>query len=154
MKTIAYRGISGTNTAILLDGFSLQNNMVGQLDLSNLQVDNLVSLTFSSGGQTDELLPVTALMQGNMLMINTFENKHSNDTLEVRFTSKIGSFGLVDNYGCIKRGLATSLVSVYGKVRSFNGNYPYTIENGSMLSSNTRKNNALNEGFVVVSRRR
>ena len=151
MKTIAYRGISGTNTAILLDGFSLQNNMVGQLDLSNLQVDNLVSLTFSSGGQTDELLPVTALMQGNMLMINTFENKHSNDTLEVRFTSKIGSFGLVDNYGCIKRGLATSLVSVYGKVRSFNGNYPYTIENGSMLSSNTRKNNALNEGFVGVN---
>lgn len=151
MKTIAFRGISGTNTAIIMDGFSLQNNMVGQLDLSNLQVDNLVSLSFSSGNQMDELLPITALMQGNILSINTYENKYANDKLEVRYTSKAGSFGLVDNYGSLKRRFSTAQVSFYGKLRSFNGVYPYTIENGNSNETSLRKNNALQEGFAGLN---
>ena len=151
MKTIAYRGISGTNTAILLDGFALQNTMVGQLDLSNLQVDNVHSLTFTSGVPSDELLPISGLMQGNVLSINTFENKQTNDTMEVRYISKVGSFGQFDNYGSYKRSVAKSLLSVYAKYRSFSGNYPYTIENGNFTTTSMRKNNQLNEGFGGIN---
>ncbi len=152
MKTIAYRGISGTNTAVLLDGFMLQNNMVGQLDLSNLQVDNLQNVQFASSGVTlDELVPVSALMQGNILSMNTFENKQSNDTLEFRWTSKIGSFGLVDNYASVKRGVTTSLLSIYGKIRRFTGDYQYDLVNGSNTSTQLRKNNGLQEGFAGLN---
>ena len=151
MKTIAYRGISGTNTAIVLDGFALQNTMIGQLDLSNLQVDNVHSLSFTSGVPSDELLPISALMQGNILSINTFENKQTNDTMEVRYTSKVGSFGQFDNYGSYKRSVAKSLLSVYAKYRSFSGNYPYTIENGNFNTISMRKNNQLNEGFGGIN---
>ena len=152
MKTISYRGISGTNTAVLLDGFMLQNNMVGQLDLSNLQVDNLQNLQFASSGVTlDELIPVSALMQGNILSMNTFENKQSNDSLEFLGTSKLGSFGLVDNYAGIKCGRATSLFSVYGKIRRFSGEYQYDILNGTNSSKQIRKNNGLEEGFAGVN---
>jgi outer membrane cobalamin receptor len=151
MKTIAYRGISGTNTAIILDGFALQNTMVGQLDLSNLQVDNVHSLSFTSGVPSDELLPISALMQGNVLSINTFENKQTNDTMEVRYISKVGSFGQFDNYGSYKRSVANSLLSVYAKYRSFSGNYPYTIENGNFSTTSMRKNNQLNEGFGGIN---
>ena len=151
MKTIAYRGISGTNTAILLDGFALQNTMVGQLDLSNLQVDNVHSLTFTSGVPSDELLPISGLMQGNVLSINTFENKQTNDTMEVRYISKVGSFGQFDNYGSYKRSVANSLLSIYAKYRSFSGNYPYTIENGNFTTTSMRKNNQLNEGFGGIN---
>ena len=151
MKTIAYRGISGTNTAIVLDGFALQNTMVGQLDLSNLQVDNVHSLSFTSGVPSDELLPISALMQGNILSINTFENKQTNDTMEVRYTSKVGSFGQFDNYGSYKRSVSNSLLSVYAKYRSFSGNYPYTIENGNFSTTSMRKNNQLNEGFGGIN---
>ena len=151
MKTIAYRGISGTNTAIVLDGFALQNTMVGQLDLSNLQVDNVHSLSFTSGVPSDEILPISALMQGNVLSINTFENKQTNDTMEVRYISKVGSFGQFDNYGSYKRSVANSLLSVYAKYRSFSGNYPYTIENGNFSTTSMRKNNQLNEGFGGIN---
>ena len=151
MKTIAYRGISGTNTAIILDGFALQNTMVGQLDLSNLQVDNVHSLSFTSGVPSDELLPISALMQGNVLSINTFENKQTNDTMEVRYISKVGSFGQFDNYGSYKRSVANSLLSIYAKYRSFSGNYPYTIENGNFSTTSMRKNNQLNEGFGGIN---
>ncbi len=152
MKTISYRGISGTNTDIVMDGFLLQNTMVGQLDLSNLQIDNLQSLQFSAGGvEFDELSPISALMQGNVLAINTFENKQSNDSLEFRWTSKFGSFGLVDNYASFKRGTATSIFSVYGKTRRFSGNYQYDIVNGINTSVQTRKNNGLQEGFAGVN---
>ena len=151
MKTIAYRGISGTNTAIILDGFALQNTMVGQLDLSNLQVENVHSLSFTSGVPSDELLPISGLMQGNVLSINTFENKQTNDTMEVRYISKVGSFGQFDNYGSYKRSVANSLLSVYAKYRSFSGNYPYTIENGNFSTTSMRKNNQLNEGFGGIN---
>ncbi len=151
MKTIAYRGISGANTAVILDGFALQNTMVGQLDLSNLQVDNVQSLTFTSGVPSDELLPISALMQGNILSINTFENKPTNDTMEVRYSSKFGSFGQLDNYGSYKRSVANSLLSVYGKYRSFSGNYPYTIENGNLRTVSMRRNNQLKEGFGGIN---
>jgi vitamin B12 transporter len=151
MKTIAYRGISGTNTAIVLDGFALQNTMVGQLDLSNLQVDNVHTLTFTSGVPSDELLPISALMQGNILSINSFENKPTNDTMEVRYTSKVGSFGQFDNYGSYKRSVAKSLLSVYGTYRSFSGNYPYTIENGNLRTVSMRRNNQLKEGFGGIN---
>ncbi len=151
MKTIAYRGISGTNTAIVLDGFSLQNTMVGQLDLSNLQVDNVHSLTFTSGVPSDELIPISALMQGNTLSLKTIENTPINDTLELRYTSKVGSFGQLDNYGSYKRSVTNSLLSVYGKYRSFSGNYPYTLENGDLSSVSYRKNNQLYEGFGGVN---
>ncbi len=151
MKTISYRGISGTNTAIILDGFALQNTMIGQLDLSNLQVDNVHSLTFTSGVPSDELLPISGLMQGNVLSINTFENKKTNDTMEVRYISKVGSFGQFDNYGSYKRSVAKSLLSVYAKYRSFSGNYPYTIENGNFTTTSMRKNNQLNEGFGGIN---
>ena len=152
MKTISYRGISGTNTAVLLDGFMLQNNMVGQLDLSNLQVDNLQNVQFASGGVAlDELVPVSALMQGNILSMNTFENKQSNDSLEFRWTSKLGSFGLVDNYASIKRGRTTSLFSIYGKIRRFSGDYQYDLLNGTNSSRQIRKNNGLQEGFVGLN---
>ncbi len=151
MKTIAYRGISGTNTAIVLDGFALQNTMIGQLDLSNLQVDNVHSLSFTSGVPSDELLPISALMQGNILSINTFENKQTNDTMEVRYTSKVGSFGQFDNYGSYKRSVAKSLLSVYAKYRSFSGNYPYTIENGNFSTTSMRKNNQLSEVFGGIN---
>jgi len=152
MKTISYRGISGTNTAVLLDGFLLQNNMVGQLDLSNLQVDNLQNLQFTSSGVVlDELAPISALMQGNILSMSTFENKQSNDTLEFRWLSKLGSFGLVDNYVSFKRGVATSLFSIYGKIRRFSGDYQYELINGSNTSKQIRKNNDLQEGFAGLN---
>jgi outer membrane cobalamin receptor len=151
MKTIAYRGISGTNTAIILDGFALQNTMVGQLDLSNLQVDNVHSLTFTSGVPSDELLPISALIQGNTLSLKTIENIPTNDTLELRYTSKVGSFGQFDNFGSYKRSVSNSLLSVYGKYRSFSGNYPYIIENGNFSSTSLRKNNELYEGFAGIN---
>lgn len=151
MKTIAYRGISGTNTAIVLDGFSLQNTMVGQLDLSNLQVDNVHSLTFTSGIPTDELLPISALMQGNTLSLKTTEYTPTFDTLELRWTSKAGSFGQFENYGSYKRSVRNSLFSVYGKYRSFSGNYPYTLENGNLSTTSFRMNNQLHEGFGGIN---
>lgn len=147
MKTIAYRGISGTNTAIVLDGFSIQNTMVGQIDLSNLQVDNVQSLTFTSAPTIDELIPVSAWMQGNILSIHTLENSPTCDTLELRYISKVGSFGQLENYFSYKRCVPTTLLSVYGKYRSFTGNYPFIIENGNSTTKSTRNNNQLNEGF-------
>jgi hypothetical protein len=151
MKTIAYRGISGTNTAVVLDGFALQNTMVGQLDLSNLQVDNVDNISFISSSQTDELLPISALMQGNTLSINTFQNNYINDTLEVRFTSKYGSFGMLDNFTSFKRGFKHSYLSIYGKLRSFEGVYPYEIENGDWKEKRFRKNNSLAEGYTGIN---
>jgi len=151
MKTISFRGLSGTNTSVLIDGFSVQNTMVGQLDLSNLQVDNIQRVTFSAGLSDDDLMPISALMQGNVLAIKTVENTQSLDTMELRICSKVGSFGQVDNYASYKRGVLKSLFSVYGKYRTFTGNYPYVIENGMLTTTHIRMNNQLQEGYAGMN---
>ena len=147
MKTIAYRGVSGTNTAILLDGFMAQNTMVGQLDLSNLQVDNVSSLSFTSNAKGEDLLPVSALLLGNVLSIKSIENRFSSDTLQFRYVSRIGSFGQLDNFVSVKRNYTTTFFSVYGKLRSFDGKYSYNLENGNSILSERRTNNDLKEGY-------
>ena len=49
LKTISYRGIPGTHTSILVDGFSIQNTQIGQIDLGAISSDNVKEIRFITG---------------------------------------------------------------------------------------------------------
>ncbi|MBP6458616.1 MAG: TonB-dependent receptor plug domain-containing protein [Crocinitomicaceae bacterium] len=151
LKTISFRGITGNHTAILVDGFSIQNNQVGQVDLGAIQSENVESISLSSSVTSSKLAPVSSVLQGNSLVIFTFENSFLVSNQQLRFTEKIGSFGQSDSYLSYKRKMNRGFVSSFMRFRTFQGDYNYNFKNVSLDYSGKRSNNDLNEGSAGIS---
>ncbi len=147
MKTISVRGINGNQTGIVVDGFSLQNAQTGQLDFSNIQTESIEKITLSIGGSQGFLNPISALIGGSCLSIETFESTFGMPTYQVRSALKGGSFGQIDSYLAVKMNNQRSFFSLMGKYREANGKYNFEIENGNQLYRGKRLNNDFKEGF-------
>lgn len=151
MKTISVRGIGGSHTGIVVDGFLIQNNQTGQIDLSSIQTENIESISLSMGGSDGYLLPISAYLGGSVVSIQTFENRFSADKIQVRAALKGGSFGQADAYLSLKYNRQKYFFSVFGKYRQADGAYPFSFENGAQMYSGQRFNNDLKEGFGGLS---
>lgn len=147
MKTISVRGINGNQTGIVVDGFSIQNTQTGQLDLSNIQTESIEKMTLSIGGTQGFLNPISALIGGSCLSIETFESNFGMPAYQVRSAVKVGSFGQTDSYLALKVNKNRSFFSLMGKYREAAGKYDFEIENGNQLYQGKRLNNDFKEGF-------
>ena len=147
MKTISVRGINGNQTGIVVDGFSIQNTQTGQLDLSNIQTESIEKMTLSIGGTQGVLNPISALIGGSCLSIETFESNFGMPAYQVRTAVKVGSFGQTDSYLALKVNKNRSFFSLMGKYREAAGKYDFEIENGNQLYQGKRLNNDFKEGF-------
>ncbi|TXI85629.1 MAG: TonB-dependent receptor [Crocinitomicaceae bacterium] len=141
LKTISVRSLGSNHSSIVVDGFTLVNNQTGQINLGQLQTESLESLQLITGGQKNYLVPSSAHVSGSSLLIETFEASFSEHKHQVRFSSKIGSFGQIDNYLSYKLGKERLYFSVFGKYRIANGTYPYSFRNGTSTYSGERLNN-------------
>ncbi len=151
LKTIAFRGIPGNHTAIVVDGFSVQNNQVGQIDLGSIQSENVTTVSLNSGLTSSMLAPVSSILQGNSLVIFTFENSFLVSNQQLRFTEKIGSFGQKDNYLSYKQKINRGFVSSFIRYRLCQGNYSYDFKNVNTDYKGNRFNNDLSEGSAGIS---
>lgn len=151
IKTISFRGVSGTHTGIVLDGFLIQNNQIGQVDLSTIPTENLERIRFVNGGNEEELVPVTALNFGNYLSMTSFESTFPIDQFSIRTHSKFGSFGYLDNYFAFKQRISRSFYSISGKYRVYQGDFNYLYKNGTQKIQDQRSNNDLKDGGIVLS---
>lgn len=141
LKTISVRSLGSNHSSIIVDGFTLINNQTGQINLGQVQTESLESLQLITGAQKNYLVPVSAQVAGSSLLIETFEASFSEQKQQIRFTSKVGSFGQFDNYLSYKYGEKRAFVSVFGKYRLANGAYPYSFRNGTSVYSGERTNN-------------
>ena len=147
MKTISVRGIGGSHTSIVQDGFAVQNTQTGQIDLSNIQTESMENISLSVGGINGSLLPVSAYLSGSSLQIQSFENRFSSKPLQIRASLKGGSFGQLDSYLTLKYNHKKLFLSVYGKYRRADGAYPFELENGKHTYSGERYNSDLQESY-------
>ncbi len=151
LKTITFRGITGNHTAIVVDGFTVQNNQVGQIDLGAIQSENVASVSLNSALTSSMLAPVSSVLQGNSLVIFTFENSFLASNQQLRFTEKIGSFGQNDNYLSYKQKINRGFVSSFLRYRTFQGDYGYNFKNATTDYKGNRSNNDLSEGSAGIS---
>jgi vitamin B12 transporter len=151
LKTISLRGISGNHSGLVIDGFCIQNNQVGQIDFSNIQVENIENISLVLGGIESYLLPVSSFIGGSTISIQTFENQWNSSPFQIRSALKVGSFGQFDSYASLKSNRNKMFWSVSGKYRQAQGNYPFEIRNGNQNYKAVRTNNDLQEGFFTFS---
>ena len=152
LKTVSVRGLGSQHTTFIVDGFSISNTQTGQINLGQIQTDNVESITLSVGGKNGFLLSPSSYINGSTVSVYTFENSFSTDPFKMRFSSKVGSFGEIDNYISLKYGKEKIFMSAFGKYRSANGKYPYSIQNGETTYNGIRDNNDLVDwysGFTV-----
>lgn len=151
IKTISFRGVSGTHTGIVLDGFLLQNNQIGQVDLSTLTTENLQQIKFVNGLNAEELAPVSAMNLGNYLSLSSFESTFPREDVSLRTQSKFGSFGYLDNYFAIKQRLSRCFYSISGRYRVYRGDFDYSFKNGYQSLISNRINNDIKDGGVKLT---
>lgn len=141
LKTISVRSLGSQHSSIVVDGFSLLNTQTGQINLGQIQAENLESVQLVNGAHKSYLVPSSAMVSGSTILIESFENSFSSSKNQVRFTSKIGSFGQYDNYFAYKLSKSRFFMSAFGKYRFANGEYPYVFENGQSSYEGIRLNN-------------
>ncbi|MES2589714.1 MAG: TonB-dependent receptor plug domain-containing protein [Bacteroidota bacterium] len=151
MKTISARGINGSHSGIILDGFLLQNSQTAQIDLSTIQVDNLKEMNFSFNNSTEILDLVSFYFNANNLRLTSFENQFSLDTFQLKCNLKIGSFEQIDSYLSAKWNHRKVYFSVFGKYRQAKGNFPFSVENYKEILSLERTNNQLQEFYSGIN---
>ncbi len=151
LKTISVRGLGSQHTGYVVDGFTVSNAQTGQVNLGQVQADNVEAISLSVGSKNGYLLPASAYSGGSLVSISTFENRFSEEPFQVRFASKVGSFGQMDNYFGLKFNRAKVFGSVFGKYRQASGNYAYSLQNGNQLYEGTRINNDLKDWYTGAS---
>lgn len=143
MKTISVRSLGSQHSAIVVDGFSVQNSQTGQVNLAQLQTNNLELISLGVGDQVGYLIPVSSQIAGNNVLLETFEMSfpNYNDSLQIRSSARMGSFGQLNAYVAAKVKIKKGFVSGFGNYRLANGLYKYSIENGTLSETLIRSNN-------------
>lgn len=144
LKTFSVRSLGSQHTATVLDGFLLQNAQVGQLNLGQIPTNSIECVRLgTSNYQT--LSPVSALFGGNELAITTFEGSTSFNSRKIRVSSKYGSFGQFDDYLAFQYAKEKIGITVHGKYRRAEGNYPFRLKVLNYTYDGIQKNNQLEE---------
>lgn len=143
LKTISVRSLGSEHSAISVDGFALQNSQTGQVNLAQLQTNNIENIALGVGEYAGWLNPVSSQIAGNNVSIQTFEMVpiYNDDSLQIRVSSRIGSFGQISGYGAAKVKIKNGFVSGFGNYRTANGLYGYHLQNGTETLDAIRSNN-------------
>lgn len=141
LKTVSIRGLGSQHTQVVIDGFGQTNTQTGQLNLGQLNLENVNSVVLQPGLSSDLKIPASAQLSGNALVIQSFQSSKPTKPINLRFTSRLGSFGQVDESLILKLGTSNFYGGGFFKFRRANGNYPYLITNYESTELKNRKNN-------------
>lgn len=147
MKTVQFRSLGAGHSTFIQDYQQLATSQSGQADLSQIPAEFIHSLALISLNPTNVYIPVSAKLAGNILFMQSQLLHHSNDKSGAKLSVQLGSFKQYQGtlFGKIyskKMNWAAS-----GKMRSYDGNYPFTYKNGNTLEHTTRLNNGLFEYY-------
>ena len=151
LKTVSMRGLGTNHSAIVKDGFVINNTQTGQVNLGQIEVDNVVGVVSSVGERYATILPISAQISGSTFLLKTFENTFSSDTLQIRSSVKYGSFNQQFAYLGAKYQPNNWFFSATGSFRKSDGNYDYAYKNGSIHVEDERLNNDYQDFNVGVS---
>jgi|GEM_PF-3473851 len=141
MKTVSVRGLGSAHQQIVMDGFIVPNTQTGQIDLGNIYASNIESVQLISGGFTDKLLPVSALLGANTLWIERFESVFPAKTYSLKSKISYASFNTFETWISNKIRLAPKHALAFsGSFRSSDGNYPYRFMNYAQVYTGKRVN--------------
>ncbi|MDD3281092.1 MAG: TonB-dependent receptor [Bacteroidales bacterium] len=138
LKTISVRSLGANHTGVVYDGIMVSDYQSGQINLGRFSLENISSISLSSGNNNDIFQSARVFASANVLQLYS-ENPIFEESKYVsgKVSFRAGSFGLLQPMirieNRITKNISTSLQAEYIYQK---GDYPYRIQNGdSMLEA-------------------
>ena len=142
LKTVSVRSLGSSHTAVSYDGVTLTDCQTGQIDLGRFSLENVDLLSLSNGQSDNIFQPARQFASAAVVNIQTLKPRFDDKkTLNGRLSMKAGSFGLANPSLYLEKKLTPIFASTFsGEWLSANGEYPYTVQNGSSTTREIRQN--------------
>ncbi len=155
MKTVSVRGFGTTHTGVIYDGIVLSDCQSGKIDLSRYSLDNVGSLSLIVGDNSDIFVPAKASASAASIIISSMSVPGPMDSLwHVTGQMRVGSFGTYNPYFKVGKSLTPKFsFSVIGEYTHAKNNYPFTLENGKLVTRERRSNSMMNSWHGEINTR-
>jgi vitamin B12 transporter len=151
LKTMSFRSLGANHTSVVIDRFALSQTQSGQTDLGQLPVDFVrqISVVYNAG--TSVNYPVHSKLAGIIVDVQTRHLPFYSDTLQLAAGTQIGSFGQRDAHLFLGFERSKWRFAASGKIRAFEGDYPFSYMNALAKVSTKRKNGYLEDRYGTAS---
>lgn len=133
MKTVSFRGSPSSQTSIFLNGIKINSPQTGALDLSTLPVSFIESVEVIRGG-------ASAFLGGNSMAGSINFNSKSDSISRVIFSSKLGSFGLINTSGEVNSRLFNIDFNGFADILLSDGNFSFSSDQYGEIIDMERSN--------------
>ncbi len=151
LKTAGFRSLGAAHSSIVID---LQNQPVtqtGSTDLSSIPTEFIKSVAILRQDGTNTGLPIQSKLSGSLIHISTIHQSVSSDSSMLRVGLQNGSFGYYSGDLAARLRYKKIQLSITGKARTYEGNFPFEYQNAYQTISAVRKNNGCSDLNVTTS---
>ena len=148
LKTVSVRNLGAVHTAVSYDGVAISNTQAGQIDIGRFSLDNVSNLSLAIGHDDNLLQSARLFASAGVLNIETekpyFEDGRNTFTqMQVRG----GSFGYITPaFRHWQKLNERTQLSVDANYLHADGNYPFTLKNGNLITEEKRINSDVESG--------
>ncbi|MDE7465283.1 MAG: TonB-dependent receptor [Muribaculaceae bacterium] len=152
LKTVSVRGLSAAHTGVSYDGIPLSDVRNGEIDLSQYGLQNVASISLSTGGEEDIFIPARAAASASRLSIASISDPTSHKGLSLNAKLRAGSFGLWNPF--LRTGFSNgknASCNFSGSFLHASNDYPFKLTNGTLQTSERRTNSLMNAATLEAS---
>jgi outer membrane cobalamin receptor len=152
LKTVSIRGLGAHHTAVAYDGIDVSDAQNGQIDIGRFTLDNVEYVAFSVGQMNDIFLPARLFASAGTVNIRTQKPDFKDKIYQIDLKLKGGSFGFIHPFISCSRKISDEWnMTVNADYITANGDYPYTLKNGTLISRERRINSDIESGRGEVN---
>ena len=122
LKTLSYRGLGGEHTQLIIDGEPISDPQSGQINYATIPPNNIEEIKLYEQNNS-ELLPVSALVKSNVVLVKTFDQQFGTHPFALRTNFLLGSFGQKEADIRLKNTSKNYFISTSGAYKAYKGDY-------------------------------
>ena len=145
VKTVSVRSMGSQHTAISYDGVTISNAQSGQVDIGRFNLSNVEYVTLSIGQQDEIFQTARMFASAGVLNIKTARPRFDDSNVKVGAALNVGSFNTWNPLVNYQQKLSGRwAVAVNADWLSSDGEYPFTLVNGTVVTKERRLNSDVN----------
>ena len=142
IKTVSIRSLGANHTLISYDGLAASDYQTGQINIGRFSLDNMALISLNSGNEHDIFRPARLFSSASVLHFQTVRPTFSDHKpINIKVSFRGGSFCLLNPSLLVENKLGKRVSTSINTEYMYNkGKYPFTIQNGDIVSKEKRKN--------------
>lgn len=142
LKTAGFRSLGAAHSSIVIDGQLQPATQTGSIDLSAIPSEFVKSVDLVRQDGNNVLLPIQSKLAGSLIQLSTIHQATPTDSTRLRIGLQGGSFGYYSADLNSTIGYKNLRLTLSGRGRTYEGNFPFEYQNGYQTIASTRKNNS------------